>query len=170
MLERITASLPSLAPAEQRVAELVLQDARAFARLAGARAGGARGREQAHRGALLPQHGLRRAGRLQAEAGRQRQRGRTLHPPQRGRGRQDRRRAGQGGGQRRGGFLQYRNAASSGAIERAVDAIAATWKTGHRIEIYGVGNSGIVAQDAQHKFFRLGVTSISTSDGHMQVM
>jgi RpiR family carbohydrate utilization transcriptional regulator len=33
-----------------------------------------------------------------------------------------------------------------------------------------VGNSGIVAQDAQHKFFRLGVTSIATSDGHMQVM
>jgi RpiR family carbohydrate utilization transcriptional regulator len=27
-----------------------------------------------------------------------------------------------------------------------------------------------VAQDAQHKFFRLGVTSISSSDGHMQVM
>lgn len=33
-----------------------------------------------------------------------------------------------------------------------------------------VGNSGIVAQDAQHKFFRLGVTSLATSDGHMQVM
>ena len=33
MLDRITASLPSLAPAEQRVAKLVLQDARAFARL-----------------------------------------------------------------------------------------------------------------------------------------
>ncbi len=33
MLDRITASLPSLAPAEQRVGRLVLQDARAFARL-----------------------------------------------------------------------------------------------------------------------------------------
>ena len=29
-----------------------------------------------------------------------------------------------------------------------------------RIEFYGVGNSGIVAQDAQHKFFRLGVNTI----------
>ena len=33
-----------------------------------------------------------------------------------------------------------------------------------------MGNSGIVAQDAQHKFFRLGVNTISYSDGHMQVM
>ena len=33
MLDRITASLPSLAPAEQRVARLVLADPRAFARL-----------------------------------------------------------------------------------------------------------------------------------------
>mgnify|MGYP003815633471 CR=1 FL=1 len=33
MLERIKASLPSLAPAEQRVAKLVLQDPRAFASL-----------------------------------------------------------------------------------------------------------------------------------------
>jgi RpiR family carbohydrate utilization transcriptional regulator len=33
-----------------------------------------------------------------------------------------------------------------------------------------VGNSGIVAQDAQHKFFRLGVNTIAYSDGHMQVM
>ena len=67
-------------------------------------------------------------------------------------------------------FLQYRNAASTLALERAAQAIAATWQTGKRIEFYGVGNSGIVAQDAQHKFFRLGVTSIATSDGHMQVM
>jgi RpiR family carbohydrate utilization transcriptional regulator len=66
-------------------------------------------------------------------------------------------------------FLQYRNAAST-AIEQAAQAIAATWQTGKRIEFYGAGNSGIVAQDAQHKFFRLGVTSLATSDGHMQVM
>jgi RpiR family carbohydrate utilization transcriptional regulator len=38
------------------------------------------------------------------------------------------------------------------------------------VEFYGVGNSGIVAQDAQHKFFRLGLNSIAYSDGHMQVM
>ena len=33
MLDRIKASLPSLAPAEQRVGKLVLQDPRAFANL-----------------------------------------------------------------------------------------------------------------------------------------
>ncbi|WP_341907474.1 SIS domain-containing protein [Polaromonas sp. YR568] len=67
-------------------------------------------------------------------------------------------------------FLKYRNDASSVAIERAADALLATYNAGRRIEFFGVGNSGIVAQDAQHKFFRLGITSIAYSDGHMQVM
>jgi RpiR family transcriptional regulator, carbohydrate utilization regulator len=67
-------------------------------------------------------------------------------------------------------FLKYRNDASTFAIEQAALALAATYQTGHRIEFYGVGNSGIVAQDAQHKFFRLGVHAIAYSDGHMQVM
>jgi RpiR family carbohydrate utilization transcriptional regulator len=67
-------------------------------------------------------------------------------------------------------FLKYRNDASTVAIERAVEVLAATYKTGRRIEFYGAGNSGIVAQDAQHKFFRLGVNTIAYSDGHMQVM
>jgi RpiR family carbohydrate utilization transcriptional regulator len=67
-------------------------------------------------------------------------------------------------------FLKYRNDASTFAIEKAVDALAATYSTGRRIEFYGVGNSGVVALDAQHKFFRLGVNTIAYSDGHMQVM
>jgi RpiR family carbohydrate utilization transcriptional regulator len=67
-------------------------------------------------------------------------------------------------------FLKYRNDASSAAIQKAIDALAATYNANRRIEFFGVGNSGIVAQDAQHKFFRLGVTSIAYSDGHMQVM
>ena len=67
-------------------------------------------------------------------------------------------------------FLKYRNDASSSAIQKATDALAATTSAGKRIEFFGVGNSGIVALDAQHKFFRLGVTSIAYSDGHMQVM
>jgi RpiR family carbohydrate utilization transcriptional regulator len=33
-----------------------------------------------------------------------------------------------------------------------------------------VGNSAIVAQDAQHKFFRLGVHATACGDGHVQVM
>lgn len=67
-------------------------------------------------------------------------------------------------------LLKYRNDASTFAIEKAVEALAATHKTGRRIEFYGVGNSGIVALDAQHKFFRLGINTIAYSDGHMQVM
>ena len=67
-------------------------------------------------------------------------------------------------------FLKYRNDASTYAIERACTALADTYQTGRRIEFYGAGNSGIVAQDAQHKFFRLGVNTIAYSDGHLQVM
>ena len=67
-------------------------------------------------------------------------------------------------------FLKYRNDASSAAYERAAHALTETYQQRKRVEFYGVGNSGIVAQDAQHKFFRLGLTSIAYSDGHMQVM
>ena len=67
-------------------------------------------------------------------------------------------------------FLKYRNDASPLAIDKAVLSLLAAYNTGKRIEFFGVGNSGIVAQDAQHKFFRLGIQSIAYSDGHMQVM
>jgi RpiR family transcriptional regulator, carbohydrate utilization regulator len=67
-------------------------------------------------------------------------------------------------------FLKYRNDASTHAIEKAVDALVSTYNGRGRIEFYGAGNSGIVAQDAQHKFFRLGINAIAYSDGHMQVM
>ncbi|MEI8170997.1 MAG: SIS domain-containing protein [Rhodoferax sp.] len=67
-------------------------------------------------------------------------------------------------------FLKYRNDASTAAIEKAVTALVLAYNDGKRIEFYGVGNSGVVAQDAQHKFFRLGVHTIAYSDGHMQVM
>ena len=67
-------------------------------------------------------------------------------------------------------FLKYRNEASNTAIERAVNAIVEAYKAGRQIQFFGVGNSGIVAQDGQHKFFRLGVQSVAYSDGHMQVM
>ncbi|MFN3736044.1 MurR/RpiR family transcriptional regulator [Hydrogenophaga sp.] len=67
-------------------------------------------------------------------------------------------------------FLKYRNDASTHAIEQAVDALMTTYHQRGRIEFFGAGNSGIVAQDAQHKFFRLGINAIAYSDGHMQVM
>jgi len=67
-------------------------------------------------------------------------------------------------------FLRYRNAATGLALEQAIAALAQAGQSGHRIEFYGVGNSGIVAQDAQHKFFRLGVLAHAVSDAHVQVM
>ena len=67
-------------------------------------------------------------------------------------------------------FLKYRNEASTMAIERAVLAMVEAYKTGRQVQFFGVGNSGIVAQDAQHKLFRLGVNTTAYSDGHMQVM
>ena len=67
-------------------------------------------------------------------------------------------------------LLHYRNAAAAGALERAIEALAQAGRDSRRIEFYGVGNSGIVAQDAQHKFFRLGVSAHAVSDGHVQVM
>ncbi len=67
-------------------------------------------------------------------------------------------------------LLKYRNAAAGHAIERAIVALAAACRDKRRVEFYGVGNSGIVAQDAQHKFFRLGVNASACSDGHVQVM
>lgn len=67
-------------------------------------------------------------------------------------------------------LLKYRNDATGLAFERAVAALVTAGQAGRRIEFYGVGNSGIVAQDAQHKFFRLGVNAAAISDGHVQVM
>jgi len=67
-------------------------------------------------------------------------------------------------------LLKYRNDATSHSFERAIVALADAGRNHRRVEFYGVGNSGIVAQDAQHKFFRLGVHTAASSDGHVQVM
>ncbi|MFC4323645.1 MurR/RpiR family transcriptional regulator [Litchfieldia salsa] len=39
-----------------------------------------------------------------------------------------------------------------------------------RIEFYGSGGSGAIAQDAHHKFLRSGLSSICYTDSHLQVM
>jgi RpiR family carbohydrate utilization transcriptional regulator len=52
------------------------------------------------------------------------------------------------------------------ALEQAAEALAAA----KRIEFYGLGGSGIVAKDAHHKFFRIGIPCIAYADPHMQVM
>ena len=170
MLDRIKASLPSLAPAEQRVARLVLADPRAFASLPIT--------ELASRSHVskptvvrfcrsvgydgLSDFKLKLAGSVSEGVP-------FIHRSV-------------DVDDKTGdvlvkvidntvaAFLKYRNDASPLAIEKAVLALLAAYHTGKRIEFFGAGNSGIVAQDAQHKFFRLGINSIAYSDGHMQVM
>ncbi len=170
MLDRIKACLPSLAPAEQRVGKLVLSDARAFANLPISELA-----DRAHVSKPtvvrfcrslgydgLSDFKLKLAGSVSEGVP-------FIH---------------------RSvdtddkvsdvvvkvidntvsAFLKYRNDASTFAVSKAVDALLLACQNGKRIEFIGVGNSGIVAQDAQHKFFRLGVNTIAYSDGHMQVM
>ncbi len=67
-------------------------------------------------------------------------------------------------------LLKYRNAAAAGALEQAIALLAEAGRSGRKIEFHGVGNSAIVAQDAQHKFFRLGLHAAAHSDGHVQLM
>jgi RpiR family carbohydrate utilization transcriptional regulator len=51
-------------------------------------------------------------------------------------------------------------------LEAAVKAL----RSARRIEFYGMGGSAIVARDAHHKFFRLGIPCVAYDDPHMQVM
>jgi RpiR family carbohydrate utilization transcriptional regulator len=170
MLERIKSTLSSLAPAEQRVGKLLLSDPRTFSTLPvtelAERAGVSKPtvvrfcRSMGYEG--LSDFKLKLAGSLSEGVP-------FIH---RNVGAQDNSNdvlvkvidntvtA----------FLKYRNDASSAQIDKAAEAIAITHKKGKRLEFFGVGNSGIVAQDAQHKFFRLGFHTISHSDGHMQIM
>ena len=60
-------------------------------------------------------------------------------------------------------LLDLRNHLDPDAIQRALAALAAAGK----IELYGQGSSGIVAADAQHKFFRSGVPTVAYSDPHI---
>lgn len=67
-------------------------------------------------------------------------------------------------------LLNFRNHASAINYQRAAAAMVSSIEHGGRIEFYGVGNSGIIAQDAQHKFFRLGGHTVAHADAHMQIM
>jgi RpiR family transcriptional regulator, carbohydrate utilization regulator len=51
-----------------------------------------------------------------------------------------------------------------------LDAAVSALKSARRIEFYGLGGSAIVARDAYHKFFRLGIPCAAHDDTHMQVM
>jgi RpiR family carbohydrate utilization transcriptional regulator len=170
VLDRIRATIPALPPAEQRVAKLLLADARAFATLPVGELA-----ERAHVSKPtvvrfcrsvgydgLADFKLKLAGSVNEGV------------PYVHRAVDEDDKAGdivvKVIDNAVSALLAYRNDAASHAIERAIEAMAAAGRSSRRIEFYGVGNSGIVAQDAQHKFFRLGVTAAAVSDGHVQVM
>ncbi|MDP3651395.1 MAG: SIS domain-containing protein [Rhodoferax sp.] len=67
-------------------------------------------------------------------------------------------------------FMAYRSHASTASFDSAADALSEACKRGKRIEFFGAGTSGGVAQDAQQKFFRLGVNSVAYTDSHFQAM
>lgn len=63
-------------------------------------------------------------------------------------------------------LLRVREAIDGAAIEAAVTELARA----RRVEFYGFGASSAVAIDAQHKFFRLQISSAAYSDPHIQAM
>ncbi len=60
-------------------------------------------------------------------------------------------------------LLDLRNHLNPDAIQKALDVL----KNAQKIEFYGHGTSGLVATDAQHKFFRSGVPTVAYSDPHI---
>ena len=170
MLERIKAALPALPPAEQRVAKLLLADPRAFANLPVSELS-----ERAHVSKPTVVRFCRSVGydgladfKLKL-AGSVNEGVPFVHRSVD----EDDKPADlivKVVDNAVAALLHYRNDAASHAFERAIAALAESGRQGKRIEFYGVGNSGIVAQDAQHKFFRLGVNTIACSDGHVQLM
>lgn len=65
-----------------------------------------------------------------------------------------------------GALMSVRNQLDGARFGRAVELLAGA----SRLEFYGLGNSGIVAVDAQHKFFRFGIPSVAYNDPHTQGM
>jgi RpiR family transcriptional regulator, carbohydrate utilization regulator len=63
-------------------------------------------------------------------------------------------------------LLDLRNNLDPQAVQRALDILAQATK----IEFYGQGSSGLVAADAQHKFFRSGVPTVAYSDPHIHAI
>lgn len=56
------------------------------------------------------------------------------------------------------------------ALRKASQTIQKCVAGAGRLVFIGVGNSGFVAHDAQHKFFRMGCHAQAHTDGHLQVM
>ncbi|MEJ6006413.1 MurR/RpiR family transcriptional regulator [Paucibacter sp. AS339] len=170
MLERVKAAIPALPPAEQRVAKLLLNDARAFANLPVSELA-----DRAHVSKPTVVRFCRSVGYdgltdfKRKLAGSVNEGVPFVHRAVD----EDEKPADlivKVVDNAVAALLHYRNDAASHAFEVAINALSEAARNNRRIEFYGVGNSGIVAQDAQHKFFRLGINTAACSDGHVQLM
>lgn len=65
-----------------------------------------------------------------------------------------------------GVLLQVRDKMDTNYLQEAIQLLTSA----NRVEFYGFGASGAVAVDAQHKFFRLQMSTAAYSDPHMQNM
>jgi len=65
-----------------------------------------------------------------------------------------------------GSLITVRDEINPAVLEQAIDTIS----NARRVEFYGFGASGSVAADAQHKFFRLQLSSAAYTDPHIQRM
>ena len=63
-------------------------------------------------------------------------------------------------------ILQVREQLNRDTIARAIELLGAA----ERIEFYAVGHYGVVADDAQYKFLRFGVSSASLTDPRLQIL
>ncbi len=65
-----------------------------------------------------------------------------------------------------GSLLAVRDYLDPTVLEKAINVLSQA----NRVEFYGFGASGSVAADAQHKFFRLQVSTAAYTDPHIQLM
>ena len=65
-----------------------------------------------------------------------------------------------------GSLLTVRDELNADVVEHAISTIS----NARRVEFYGFGASGSVAADAQHKFFRLQLSTAAYTDPHIQHM
>ena len=170
MLARINASLSSLSPAEQRVGSLCLQNPRDFARMPVSELA-----QRAHVSKPTVVRFCRSVGYegladfKRVMAGKVEEGVPFIHPC-----------VGALDNSREAAIKvidctlaalqQYRHAIPGAALERVVDVLAQADRDQRKILFFGVGDSGLVALDAQHKFFRLNMHASAYSDGHTQLM
>ncbi|KQU70187.1 MULTISPECIES: glucokinase [unclassified Rhizobacter] len=63
-------------------------------------------------------------------------------------------------------IVQFREALNVDAVDRAISLL----REARRVEFYAMGNSAIVALDAQHKLFRFRISSVAHTDPSMHSM